>query len=327
MMRSFAVALATALLLPVTSSLATAADLTLKFSHEVPDTAIKGQSAIKFAEAVEKNSNGSIEIAVYPGGQLVAPKEEIRAAVRGQIDIIAPLINYYSSINSDWDIFYQPLLFDTFEHALKSFQGELGQILVDSLNESGLVGMGVFHDGPFFLFTKDTKIVKPADLAGKKIRVPPSKPLESMLQKVGAHPIGMPASEVYLALQQGVIDGVVTSATYAAPAKWSEVLGHMTKIQIALGGYGIAISEVTWNKLTDEQKDIVKKSMDEAIAWNHSAALENILNSINTLEKEGVEITEISEADMAEWKKIAAEVHKEQPENIQKLIAIAESNR
>ena len=298
-----------------------AADLTLKFSHEVPDTAIKGRTAIKFAEAVKKNSGGSIEIAIYPGGQLVAPKEEIRAAVRGQIDIIAPLINYYSSINPDWDIFYEPLLFDSVETAVQAIEGKLGDRLVDSLSNSGLVGLGFYVDGPFYVFTTDTKIVNPADLAGKKIRIPPSAPLESMLNKMGAHPIGMPASEVYLALQQGVIDGVVTTPTYAAPVKWSEVLHNMTTVIMAMGGYGAAISDVRWKKLSDEQKNIIKTSMDEAVAWNHQVALENISNSVATLASEGVEVTNLSADELKPWQDLAAQVYEEQSPEMQALIA------
>lgn len=302
------------------ASTVAAEQVTLKFAHEAPENAIKGQTANLFANLVGKYSNGEVKVEVYPGGQLVPTKEEIRAAVRGQVDFIAPFTSYYSSINETWDIFYQPLLFDNVDHAMDAFSGDLGGAVLDKLKDRGLVGLGIWHDGPVYLFTAGDPVTAVDGLKGKKIRVFPNKPLESILHKLGASPISMPATEVYLALQQGVVDGVLTTPTYAAPAKWYEVLKGLNRTIFGIGGYGVAASGKTWAKLDNDQKAAVQRAMDEAVRWNQDQAKKNIGKSIETLKTEGVTVVDPSAAQADAWKELAREVYAEQGDELQGLI-------
>ena len=308
------------------SGAAVAETLVLKFAHEAPETAMKGQTAKKFADFVEKHSNGSIKVDVFPGGQLVPTKEEIRAAVRGQIDIIAPITTYYSAIDTSWDIFYQPMLFESVEQSMDAFAGPVGETVLSKLEKRGLIGLGIWHDGPVYLFMKSAPVKSADGLKGKKIRVFPSRPLESFLAKVGSSPVSMPATEVYLALQQGVVDGVLTTPTYAAPAKWYEVLKGMTRSMMGVGGYGVAISKRTWDKLDDNQRSIINKSMQDAIQWNHGAALANIKTSEKTLMDNGVEIIDLSPDVDKAWSDLAKGVYEEQDATVKELVSKLKGN-
>ena len=107
---------------------------------------------------------------------------------------------------------------------MKVFAGPIGLNLLGNLDQRGLKGLSIWHDGPVYVFTKGAPAVMPEKPEGQKMRVAPSKPLEMMLGKAGATSISMPATEVYLALQQSVANGVVSTPTYAAPARWGEVL-------------------------------------------------------------------------------------------------------
>ncbi|WP_320178917.1 TRAP transporter substrate-binding protein DctP [Roseovarius pacificus] len=310
---------AVAMLLLVASPVS-AQSVTLKFAHEAPQTAIKGQTADKFAELVAERSNGDIVVEVFPGGQLVPTKEEIRAAARGQVDFIAPFTTYYSAINPDWDIFYQPMLFDDVEEAMEVFSGSVGEKLLGTLENRGLVGLGIWHDGPVYVFTRDEPVTSADGLAGKKIRVFPSKPLESFLEKVGASPVSMPATEVYLALQQGTVDGVLTTPTYAAPAQWHEVLKGMAPTIMGVGGYGVSVSKRSWEKLTAEQQDIIRAAMTDAVAWNREQALENIEKSVTTLVRNGVVLGAMDAAAVEQWEAKALEVYAEQSNAVEEMI-------
>jgi len=315
-----AVALGAAVMLGGWGDRAQAADLVLKFAHEAPATAIKGRSADKLAELVEKYTNGSVKIEVFPGGQLVPTTEEIRAAVRGQVDIIAPYTSYYSAIDSSWDIFYQPMLFTSPEQAMKVFAGPIGVGLLNKLDNSGLKGLSIWHDGPVYAFTKGEPALTPASLKGQKVRVAPSKPIETMLEKIGATSISMPATEVYLALQQGVANGVITTPTYAAPARWGEVLTTMTRSLWGVGGYGVAMNKRSWAKMSAEQQEGFMRAVKETEEWNQQQTLQNISASEEALAKGGMKIHDLTPEQREEWVGLAKDIWAAAPADVKAMI-------
>ncbi len=321
MKRTMIVAMVGLVGLSVTLDRALAADVVLKFAHEAPSTAIKGRSAEKLAELVEKYSNGSVKINVFPGGQLVPTTEEIRAAVRGQVDIIAPYTSYYSAIDSAWDIFYQPMLFKSPEQAMKVFAGPVGLELLGNLDQRGLKGLSIWHDGPVYVFTKGDPALTPDTLKGRKMRVAPSKPLEMMLGKAGATSISMPATEVYLALQQGVANGVVSTPTYAAPARWGEVLTSMTRSLWGVGGYALTINKASFAKLDASQQDALMRAVKDTEKWNHEQTLENIRASEAALVAGGMKISDLTPEQREAWTALAKEVWASGSDAMKKTIA------
>lgn len=297
-----------------------AQQITLKFAHEAPESAIKGQSANYFAERVKENTGGSVIVEVYPGGQLVPTTDEIRAVARGQVDIIAPYTSYFSSIDRAWDVFYQPLLFDDPAHAVEVFAGPVGNELLSGLSSRGMVGLSIWHDGPVYLFSKGEPIITPDDMDGRKVRVAPSRPLEAGLAAVNATGVSIPATEVYLALQQGVADSVLTTPTYAGPAKWDEVLEYGSKLMFGQGGYALVANQKSIESLSDEQREGFMRAVKETESWNHSKVLENIQHWENQLATNGLTWTEMSQDDLAKWAVFAEASEKAQHKDALKLI-------
>lgn len=296
-----------------------AADVVLRFAHEAPETAIKGRTANHFAELVAEYTDGSVEVQVFPGGQLVPTTDELRAVSRGQVDIVAPYTSYFSAIDSAWDIFYQPLLFQDPAHAVEVFAGEVGQTLLDRLSAHGLAGLAIWHDGPVYIFSRGEPITSPEDLEGRKVRVAPSAPLESMLERNGAVPVSMPATDVYLALQQNVADAVVTTSTYAGPARWNEVLDSGTRMMWGVGGYGLIMNEDSLEQLSEEQREGFMRAVAEAENWNHERALQNIQEAEANLAENGLEWHEPSDEERQAWLEQAQQVWAEQGEEVQEL--------
>ncbi|WP_046866754.1 TRAP transporter substrate-binding protein [Microvirga massiliensis] len=299
---------------------AQSADVVLKLAHEAPATAIKGRSADKLAELVEKYSNGTVKINVFPGGQLVPTTEEIRAAVRGQVDIIAPYTSYYSAIDAAWDIFYQPFLFKSPEQAIEVFGGPIGQTLLGKLDQRGLKGLSIWHDGPVYAFTKGEPALTPDALKGQKVRVAPSKPIEMMLQNIGATSITMPATEVYLALQQGVVNGVITTPTYTAPARWGEVLTTMTRALWGVGGYGVAMNKRSWERMDAAQQEAFMRAVKEVEKWNQEQTLDNIRASEAALASGGMKILDLTTDQRQVWTDIAKNVWAASTDEVKKMI-------
>jgi TRAP-type C4-dicarboxylate transport system substrate-binding protein len=298
---------------------ALAADVVLRFAHEAPETAVKGRTANHFAELVAQYTNGSVEVQVFPGGQLVPTTDELRAVARGQVDIVAPYTSYFSAIDSAWDIFYQPLLFQDPEHAVGVFAGDVGRSLLESLSERGLVGLAIWHDGPVYIFSRGEPITAPEHLEGRRVRVAPSAPLESMLEKGGAVPVSMPATDVYLALQQNVADAVVTTSTYAGPARWNEVLDTGTRMMWGVGGYGLVINPDSLGRLSDEQREGFMRAVAEAESWNHEHALQNINEAEAYLAEHGLEWHEPTAEERQAWLDAAQEVWAEQGGEVKEL--------
>lgn len=292
----------------------------IKFAHEVPETAIKGKTAIMFAEKVKEYSKGTLRVDVFPNAQLLPSRDEVRAVIRGQVDMIAPQTSFFVPLDASWDVFYQPLLFNSAKQGMDTLQGQVGKDMLANLGRVGLQGMGVWHDGPGYLFMRDKPVTKPSELAGKKIRVFPSAPLEAAVRAPGGIAVSMPAADVFLGLQQGAIEGVITAVTYASPAKWDEVLKGMTRMTMFIGGYGVVFNKARWDKLSQEHKDILTKAFNEATAWNHQVAAQNIIDNENTLQKNGVKLADLTPEELAAWRKLMEPIYKAQPEAVQARI-------
>lgn len=299
----------------------------LKFSHEAPENAIKGRTANYFAEKVKEYSNGSLRVDVYPGASLIPTKDEVRAAIRGQVDMIAPQTSYYVPFYPGWDVFYQPLLFDSAKEGMDLLAGEFGRELLDKLQKVGLKGMGIWHDGPGYLFIKGEPITKPSQLEGRKIRLFPSAPLEEGVRAAGGIPVSMPAPDVYLSLQQGLIEGVITAVTYAAPARWYEVVKGATRMTMFIGGYGVIINKARWDKLSPEHKDVLQRAMKDAEKWNYDISVQNIADAEKTLTNNGVKLVDVSKDELAEWRKLMSPIYDKQPAEVRELIERVQSMR
>lgn len=292
----------------------------LKFSHEAPESAIKGRTAVLFANKVKEYSKGTLRVDVFPGASLIPTKDEVRAAIRGQVDIIAPQTSYYVPFEPGWDVFYQPLLFGSAKEGMDLLSGSLGRELLGKLDRVGLKGLGAWHDGPGYLFIKDTPITQPSQLAGRKIRLFPSAPLEAGVRAAGGVPVSMPGPDVYLALQQGLIEGVITAVTFAAPSRWYEVVKGATRMTMFVGGYGITINKSRWDKLSAEHKDAISRAMRDAEKWNYDISVENIAAAEKTLTDNGVKIVDLTPEQLAEWRKAMAPVYEKQPAEVRELI-------
>jgi len=314
------IGLLSALSLSLSAAAVAQEPVVLKFSHEAPETAIKGKTALVFAEKVKEFSKGTMRVDVFPGAQLIPTKDEVRSAIRGQVDIIAPQTSYYVPLDPSWDVFYQPLLFDSAKAGMDALQGDLGRELLGNLERIGLHGLGIWHDGPGYLFTTGEPATLPKDLEGKKIRLFPSAPLEEGVRLAGGIPVSMPGPDVYLSLQQGMIDGVITAVTYAAPSKWYEVLKGMTRMTMFIGGYGVTINKARWNKLSDEHKDVLKRAMAAAEEWNYERSAQNIADAEKTLGDNGVKLEDLSSEDLKKWREIVAPVYEKQPEEVRSLV-------
>jgi len=211
-------------------------------------------------------------------------------------------------------LFDLPFLFNDMDHLHRVQDSEVGQKLKDMVTAKGYVALD-FWDNAFKQFTSSKKaLIKPEDAKGQKFRIMSSKVLEEQFKVVGANPQMMPFSEVYSALQQGVIDGQENTNSNIYTKKFYEVSKYMTVSNHGYLGYLVVMSKKFWNSLPDDLKAATKQAMKEATAKEREWAVELDKSQFAEIEKYAketgkLEITVLTPEQRDEWRKVMSTIY------------------
>ena len=270
MKRFFKVATATALLV----SASVAADYTIKFSHVVSANTPKGRAADFFAKRVDELTNGKVEVKVFPSSQLYTDKAVMKALRLNNVQMAAPSFSKFTSFVPQLQLFDLPFLFRDVNHVHKVMDGEVGQKLKDLVTKKGFVALDYWDNGFKDFSTNEKALVKPSDAKGQKFRIMSSKVIESQFLAVHSNPQVLPFSEVYSALQQGVVDGGENPLSNFYTKKFYEVQTSLTLSEHGYLGYLVVMSKKFWNKLPADLKPKITQAMHEATQLNRKLAAE-----------------------------------------------------
>ena len=298
------IALATFTSLAALSASGAMAAVTLNLGHTLaPDSHYQATSE-RMAELAKQKSNGEITINVFPQSQLGGEVKMIQAARSGVQDMLitaqAPLTNTIK----EYSLFDIPYLFDSFEQGNKVMSGPVGQTFLDMLPEYKLVGLGflslmernVFSAGP---------INSKADMEGKKLRVMQSPGYVETYRALGALPTPMAYGDVYLSLQQGVVDGGDTSPDQFVMDKFIEVSKYYNLTKVHYLPALLIISKAKWDKLSPEHQKIIQESATEALAHGRDYYKKSYADSIEQMKAAGVTVVE---TDLSTLKEASAPV-------------------
>ncbi len=179
----------------------------IKFSHVVAADTPKGKASEFFAKKAAELTKGAVKVEVYANSALYKDKEEMEALQIGSVQMLAPSLAKFGPLGvKEFEAFDFPFMFDNTEELHKVTQGPVGAAMLAKLEPKGIKGLA-FWDNGFKSFSANTPIKTPADLRAKKMRIQSSKVLEEQIRSVGGIPQVMAFSEVYQALQTGVVDG------------------------------------------------------------------------------------------------------------------------
>ena len=185
---------------------AMASEIVIKFSHVVAENTPKGQGAELFKKLVEERLAGKVKVEVYPNSSLFGDAKELEALALGDVQMLAPSLSKFDRYTPKLAIFDLPFLFDDIE-AVDRFQAsDPGQELLKSMEDSGFLGLGYWHNGMKQL-SANRPLRMPADAAGLKFRIQASDVLLAQFEALNANPQKMAFAEVYQALQVGTVDG------------------------------------------------------------------------------------------------------------------------
>jgi len=304
-----------ALSVAVSSSLM-AADYVLKFSHVVSENTPKGKAALFFEKRLEELSKGKIDVQVYPNSQLYKDKAVLKAIKLNSVQMACPSFSKFTKTVPQLALFDLPFLFKDMNHVHKVQDGAVGQKLKDLVAAKGFVVLD-YWDNAFKQLTSAKKaLLMPEDAKGQKFRIMSSKVLEAQFKAVGANPQVMPFSEVYSALQQGVIDGQENTNSNIYTKKFYEVQKDMTLSNHGYLGYLVVMSKKFYDSLPKDLQAAVKQAMKEATAKEREYAAQldkEQLDKIKEYAKKTGKLTihELNDKQKAAWRAAMEKIYPE----------------
>lgn len=253
-----------------------AGEIVIKFSHVVAVDTPKGKAAEYFKKLAEERTKGKVKVQVYPNSQLYKDKEELEALQLGAVQMLAPSLAKFGPLGvKEFEVFDLPYIFDDYKELHKVTQGPIGQQLLGKLDSKGIKGLA-FWDNGFKQFSANKPLKNPADFKGMKLRIQSSKVLEEEVRSLGAIPQVMAFSEVYQALQTGVVDGTENPVSNFYTQKMHEVQKHMSLTNHGYLGYAVIVNKKFWDGLPADVRTALDGAMKDATAYaNQIAEKEN----------------------------------------------------
>lgn len=251
----------------------------------------------KLAELAAAKSKGQIKINVFPQSQLGGEVKMIQAARTGGLDMFitaqAPLTNTIKA----YSLFDMPYLFDSVDQANKVLAGPVGKEFLDMLPKHNLVGLGWLSVMERNVFSSKP-IRNDKDMAGMKLRVMQSPGYVKAYESFGAQPTPMAYGDVYMALQQGVVDGADTSPDQFVMDKFIEVSKFYNLTKVHYLPALLIVGKPTWDKLTADQRRIIQEAANEALAESRAYYRKSYEDSIANMKKAGVQVIESNAGSM-----------------------------
>jgi len=298
---------ATALALAVTAQVATASDacdegeVVIKFSHVTnTDKHPKGIAASLLEKRVNEEMDGKACMEVFPNSTLYNDNQVLEAMLQGDVQLAAPSLSKFEAFTKQFRIFDLPFMFKNID-AVDEFQNsETGQAMKESMTRRGLLGLAFWHNGMKHM-SANVPLEVPSDANGLKFRVQNSDVLKAQMAAMGASPQPMAFSEVYGALQTGVVDGQENTWSNIYGKKFFEVQDGTTETSHGIIDY-LLVTNVDWFESLDaDVRDQLQTIIDEVTATRNGES-----TAVNEAAKESIiaaggVVRQLTEAQRAEW--------------------------
>ena len=261
--------------------------IVIKFSHVVAADTPKGKAAEMFAKKASELTGGKVKVEVYANSTLYKDKEEMEALQLGAVQMLAPSLAKFGPLGvKEFEVFDLPFIFSSYDDLRKVTNGAVGKQLLSKLEPKGIRGLAYWDNG-FKSFSLNSPVKSPADLKGKKLRIQSSKVLEEQIRAVGGLPQVMAFSEVYQALQTGVVDGTENPISNLYTQKMHEVQKHLTITDHGYLGYAVIVNKKFWDGLPADIRKQLDDAMEQATRYaNQIAKVEND-SSLEAVKKSG----------------------------------------
>jgi C4-dicarboxylate-binding protein DctP len=276
----------------------------LKFSHVVAPNTPKGKGADKFKELAEKYTHGKVKVEVYPNSSLYKDKEELEALQLGAVQMLAPSMAKFGPMGvKEFEVYDIPYIVPNRAAVKAVNEGPLGHKLLKLLEPRGIIGLA-FWDNGFKQMSANKPLRKPADYKGLKFRIQSSKVIDAQFRALGAIPQVMAFSEVYQALQTGVVDGQENTASNMYTQKFDEVQKYTTLTNHGYLGYALIVNKKFWEGLPADIRKELTKAVKEATDYSNEISRKENEESLEAMKKNGkTEFIKLTAAEDAAMRK------------------------
>jgi len=254
----------------------------------------------KFKEYVETESEGEIEVDLFPAMQLGGATENVDQVRSGSIFAVFTSIAYFSRTVPDYEAVSLPFLFDSREQAFTVMDGPVGEHLDEKMSELGFVNLGYGELGFRHVTNNLRPITAVEDFEDMRIRLQPNEVHLQTFRELGANPVSMDVSELYSALQQGVLDAQENPYNIIASRRFHEVQDHLSDSGHFYDFINAVANKRSYEALSDEHRALVDEGMQEAMMWQRNAAAEEEEEWRQVLIDEGMTFTPIPDELRAE---------------------------
>jgi C4-dicarboxylate-binding protein DctP len=310
-MRKLLLAVAAAAILLAPAVAEAQSPIVIKFSHVVANDTPKGKGALKFKELAEKYTDGKVKVEIYPNSTLYKDKEEIEALQLGSVHMLAPSTAKFAPLGiKEFEALDLPWLFKDDQTYSNAMKGTIGKWLFDKLETKGITGLAYWDNG-FHMLSANRALMKPADFQGLKFRISGSKVADQYLRIMGSIPQIMAFSEVYQALQTGVVDGCENTASNYLTQKFYEVQKDITVSYHAHLQYAVIVNSKFWSGLPPDIRAQLEKAMNEATDYTNSIARQENEDALAEIKKTGkTTLHYLTDADRKAWQEAMQPTYK-----------------
>jgi tripartite ATP-independent transporter DctP family solute receptor len=290
-----------------------AAQTELKLGHVGEPGSLIGAAADEFARRVNPKLGGKYKVVVYGSSQLGGDKEMMQKLKLGTIDMVEPS-TIMSSEADIFGVFEMPYLVKSREHMKKIENALFWSKIEPEAEKKGIKVLAVWENGFRHITNNKHPIVTPADLKGIKLRVPEGKWRVKMFQAYGANPSPMKYSEVFTALQTGVMDGQENPFAQIASAKFYEVQKYLSLTGHVYTPSYLVVSTKKWATLPADVRKTLEGTAKDTQAWVYQKAAKDDEELLVTMKKAGIKVNNANkDAFIAASKPVYAEFAKEVP--------------
>ncbi len=271
----------------------------LTLGHGAAPDNPRHQAAVKFAQVVKAKSAGRIEVQVAPSAQLGDDAAMVTAVRTGALDMTANSQGAVSVAVPEYAAFGMPFMFSTPDQAFKLLDGPLGQELAKKTAEKGMVVLGYWDNGIRHMTNSKHPIAKVEDMKGLKMRTPPDAVLVDIMQALGAQAQQIKFAELYVALQQGVVDGQENPLVNFHASKLYEVQKHLALTSHMFQMTPFLMSKRSWDRLPEADRKVLQEAAAEATQLQRKLSADADAKLLDELKAKGVQVTTVNKAEFA----------------------------
>ena len=280
----------------------------LRVAHSLDTASPVHHALVRFGERLNELSDGTMKVDIYPSNQLGDERATIELLQLGTLDVSKVSSGVMENFVPEMGVFSLPYLFRDRDHLWQTLNGPIGEEILQSAVPYRMLGVAYYDAGFRSFYINGTDVRTPDDLAGLKIRVIPSPIFIQTINLLGGNATPLAFSEVYGALQQGIVDGAENNPlSLYGMGHYQQVTSYVLDEHSAPPDV-LLVSTHRWNRMTEEQKGWFRQAAAESVTLQRELWLRDERAALDSVRAAGVEVVEV---DKAPFRSVVAPIYDE----------------